>query len=268
MSISVTRTDDASTAAQIMAQDPRAYILGGGTGLMRRIHEGDQKVRHLIRLNSQELVKIIKLGTAIRIGSQVTMAQILADKSMQVLHKTAASVGAPALRNMATVGGNLFSRPPYGDLTTALLALEAQVFFMNGNREDKQALNQFLQRSGQRQLVLALEIPNQANMNFSYKKMTRSHPRGASVVTLACTFSHSAGRISKASIAFGGLAGRPFRASVVERSLIGNLTDASIETACVKLKNEVNPFTDSLASGWYRMEMAQLLLRQTLMDIL
>ena len=170
MSISVTRTDDASIAAQIMAQDPRAYILGGGTGLMRRIHEGDQKARHLIRLNSQELVKIIKLGTAIRIGSQVTMAQILADKSMQVLHKTAASVGAPALRNMATVGGNLFSRPPYGDLTTALLALEAQVFFMNGNREDKQALNQFLQRSGKRQLVLALEIPNQANMNFSYKK--------------------------------------------------------------------------------------------------
>ena len=82
MSISVTRTDDASIAAQIMAQDPRAYILGGGTGLMRRIHEGDQKVRHLIRLNSQELVKIIKLGTAIRIGSQVTMAQILADKSI------------------------------------------------------------------------------------------------------------------------------------------------------------------------------------------
>lgn len=30
MSISVTRTDDASTAAQIINQDPRAYILGGG----------------------------------------------------------------------------------------------------------------------------------------------------------------------------------------------------------------------------------------------
>ena len=96
--------------------------------------------------------------------------------------------------------------------------------------------------------------------------MTRSHPRGASVVTLACTFSQSAGRISRLALR-GGLAGRPFRADV-ERSLIGNLTDASIETACVKLKNEVNPFTDSLASGWYRMEMAQLLLRQTLMDIL
>ena len=98
--------------------------------------------------------------------------------------------------------------------------------------------------------------------------MTRSHPRGASVVTLACDFAHSAGRISKAAIAFGGLAGRPFRASVVERSIDGNLTNTSIENACRSLKNEVKPFSDSLASGWYRMEMAQLLLRRTLADLL
>lgn len=268
MPVSITRTDNASEAAQIIAQDSNAYILGGGTGLMRRIHEGDQNVRHLVRLQSQELIKIVKLGTTIRIGSQVTMAQILADQSIQILHKTAASVGAPALRNMATVGGNLFSRPPYGDLTTALLALNAQVLFINGTREDQQPLSQFLLRSGPRQLVLAIEISNKTNQNFIYKKMTRSHPRGASVVTLACDFAHSAGRISKAAIAFGGLAGRPFRASVVERSIDGNLTNTSIENACRSLKNEVKPFSDSLASGWYRMEMAQLLLRRTLADLL
>ena len=71
MPVSITRTDNASEAAQIIAQDSNAYILGGGTGLMRRIHEGDQNVRHLVRLQSQELIKIVKLGTTIRIGSQV-----------------------------------------------------------------------------------------------------------------------------------------------------------------------------------------------------
>ena len=267
MPVSITRTDNASEAAQIIAQDSNAYILGGGTGLMRRIHEGDQNVRHLVRLQSQELIKIVKLGTTIRIGSQVTMAQILADQSIQILHKTAASVGAPACAIWQQLEVT-YSRGRPTAITTALLALNAQVFFINGTREDQQPLSQFLLRSGPRQLVLAIEISNKTNQNFIYKKMTRSHPRGASVVTLACDFAHSAGRISKAAIAFGGLAGRPFRASVVERSIDGNLTNTSIENACRSLKNEVKPFSDSLASGWYRMEMAQLLLRRTLADLL
>ncbi|XAT60731.1 xanthine dehydrogenase family protein subunit M [Rhodobacteraceae bacterium Araon29] len=268
MSIDISRPKDLSTASQILAQDRNAYILGGGTGLMRRIHEGDQNVRHLIRVQDLELGKITRLGTAFRIGSQVTMTQLLAEPALQFLHAAAASVGAPALRNMATIGGNLFSRPPYGDLTTALLALEAHVVFMNGNRQDQQALEEFLKRSGPRKLVFALEIPTTTNKKFFYHKMTRSHPRGASLITLASSFQYSAGRHSMARIAFGGLGGRPFRALNVERALTGGLTAASIDAACVSLKNGTEPFSDALASGWYRMEMAQLHLRRILTDLL
>ena len=37
------------------------------------------------------------------------------------------AVGGPALRNMATVGGNLLVGAPYGDVGVALLALDAEV---------------------------------------------------------------------------------------------------------------------------------------------
>ena len=268
MSIDISRPKDPSTAAQILAQDRNAYILGGGTGLMRRIHEGDQNVRHLIRIHDLELGKITRLGAAFSIGSQVTMSQILAEPTLQVLHDAAASVGAPALRNMATIGGNLFARPPYGDLTTALLALEAHVVFMNNNRQEQQTLETFLKHSGPRRLVLALEIPSTINKKLIYHKMTRCHPRGASIITLASAFQYSAGRHSMARIAFGGLRGRPFRALSAERALTGGLTAASIEAACASLKDGSEPFSDALASGWYRMEMAQLHLRRILTDLL
>ena len=37
------------------------------------------------------------------------------------------SIASPTIRNLATVGGNLFVAQPYGDLAVALLALDAQV---------------------------------------------------------------------------------------------------------------------------------------------
>ena len=67
MSIDISRPKDSFTAAKILAQDRNAYILGGGTGLMRRIHEGDQNVRRLIRIHDLELDKITRLGTTFNI---------------------------------------------------------------------------------------------------------------------------------------------------------------------------------------------------------
>ena len=47
--------------------------------------------------------------------------------SSRALAKAARAVGGPAIRNMATVGGNLFAPAPYGDFAVALLALDATV---------------------------------------------------------------------------------------------------------------------------------------------
>ena len=43
------------------------------------------------------------------------------------LAAAAGAVGGPALRNMATIGGNLLVGAPYGDVGVALLALGADV---------------------------------------------------------------------------------------------------------------------------------------------
>ena len=55
------------------------------------------------------------------------MVDILANRDLAFLHPAARVVGGPAVRAMATVGGNLFAPSPYGDLAAALLALDATV---------------------------------------------------------------------------------------------------------------------------------------------
>ena len=66
-------------------------------------------------------------GGRIEIGATVTMAQIASHPALSFLQPVALSIGGPAVRNMATVGGNLFAPYPYGDFAVALLALGAEV---------------------------------------------------------------------------------------------------------------------------------------------
>ena len=75
------------------------------------------------------------------------MAQVLANRDLAFLHPVARAVGGPAVRNMATVGGNLFAPSPYGDFTAALLALDATVAMHGGYSGRETPLEEFLARA-------------------------------------------------------------------------------------------------------------------------
>ena len=49
------------------------------------------------------------------------MAAVARHQDLGFLAKVANAIGGPAIRNMATVGGNLFAELPYGDFTVALM---------------------------------------------------------------------------------------------------------------------------------------------------
>ena len=62
---------------------------------------------------------------------------------MPALQAATLEVGGPAVQNMATVGGNLFARAPFGDLAPALLALGARLVFASADGETVQPIEAF-----------------------------------------------------------------------------------------------------------------------------
>ena len=72
------------------------------------------------------------------------MAAVLAERDLALLHPVARAVGGPALREAATVGGNLFAER--GDFATALLALDATVTLAGGFGQRELPLDDFLGR--------------------------------------------------------------------------------------------------------------------------
>jgi CO/xanthine dehydrogenase FAD-binding subunit len=255
-------------AASALSSDRSARYLGGGTLVMRALNEGDISISTVVRATDQALMRIDVASSRITLGAGVTFARILAERDLAFLHAPARSIGGPAVRNMGTVGGNLFAPSPYGDFTVALLALDATVSVQGGLGARDLPVEEFLQ-SRERQsgaLVLSVSCQRPASADaFRYRKIARIKPKGGSVITLAAHLPVSGGRITGARIALGSMAPMQIRARAAERALEGrSLDDASINAAAAAAAEGVSPADNALGSAWYRREIVGVHLRRLL----
>ena len=105
-----------SEAAAALSSDRGARYLGGGTLVMRALNEGDVSISTIVRVERSALTRIDAIGRAHHDRRRRHLRADLAERELAFLHAPARSIGGPAVRNMGTVGGNLFAPAPYGDL--------------------------------------------------------------------------------------------------------------------------------------------------------
>lgn len=266
MSITVHTFAQLSEAAAAISRDRDAAFFGGGTLIMRGINEGHARITNIVRTTDAAFKAIRTTGATLEIGAGATMSDILANRELEFLHPAAQAVGGPAIRNMATVGGNVFARSPYGDFTTALLVLEARVAF-GGGRE--MPLEDVLRtRDGNSEGVIThLSVSRPANRDaFRFLKVSRVKPKGISVLSIAAHLPQSGGRIAGARVAYGAMAPTPIRVTAVEQALEGQSLDVQgIAAALAAATTGTAPANDAIASEWYRREVAAVHLKRLLL---
>jgi CO/xanthine dehydrogenase FAD-binding subunit len=271
MTVQVKTFGSMSEAAAALASDRAARFFSGGTLLMRAINEGDTTIGTLVRATDPAYRQIRNDGGRITLGAGVRMVDILASRDLAFLHPVARVIGGPAVRAMATVGGNLFAPSPYGDFTVALLALDATVTVQGAyGGAQPTPLEQFLagrDRAGSGGLVTAVSVARPASPDaFRFRKVARVRPKGVSVLSIAAHLPLAGGRIANARVAYGAMAPTPIRARAVERALEGrNLDAAGIAPALAAAAEGTSPATDALASAWYRREVVAIHLRRLLL---
>jgi CO/xanthine dehydrogenase FAD-binding subunit len=268
MPVTVRTFTSSAEAAAALSSDRGARYFGGGTLVMRALNEGDISISTIVRANDQALGRIEATGPRVTIGAAVTFARILAERDLSFLHAPARSIGGPAVRNMGTVGGNLFAPNPYGDFTVALLALDATIAIQGGVGSREVPIEEFL-RSRERQVgavVSSISCLKPASAEaFRYRKIARIKPKGGSVITLAAHLPVSGGRVAGARVALGSMAPTAIRAKAAERALEGRALDPAIIGAAAAAAVEgTSPGDNALASGWYRREIVGVHLRRLL----
>ena len=269
MPVTVRTFASVGEAASALGSERDARFFGGGTLLMRALNEGHPPFRAMVRTTDPRLKEIRSAGSRIAIGAGITMAEILKSRELDFLHAVASTVGGPAVRSAATVGGNLFGENPYGDLTVALLALDATASLHGGYSPREMALAELLgQRERGTQGVVeqvTIERPAQPGA-FRFLKVSRVRPKGISVLSIAAHLPTSGGRIQGARVAYGAMAPTPIRAPAVERALEGRSLDpGGIAQALAVAADDCAPAADAIASAWYRREVVPVHLRRLLL---
>jgi CO/xanthine dehydrogenase FAD-binding subunit len=118
-------------ACAALADDPEAQVLAGGTDFMVEVNHGLRRPESVVAVGSvAELAGWEQQGDRLRLGAALTYTDLgmpdLAALSPG-LAQAARTVGSPQIRNAGTVGGNLGTASPAGDLLPVLVALDATV---------------------------------------------------------------------------------------------------------------------------------------------
>lgn len=254
MGLNLQTFPNASEAQSALAADGTCYM-GGGTLVVRGVNEGNLSFSTIVRTTDPALSEISVSGGTVTIGASVTMSAVAAHGDLAFLAPAARAVGGPAVRNMATVGGNLFARAPFGDFAVALLALDATVTV--GGKDI--ALEAFLEARGKHNgagLVTSVTFSPPETDSFRFLKVSRVRPKGAAVLTIAANMRMEAGKVASARIALGGMGPHAIRARAAEDALTGQpLTKEGIAAALAASGEGVDPPTDAIASAWYRREV-------------
>jgi CO/xanthine dehydrogenase FAD-binding subunit len=243
---------------------PGTRYLGGGTLTVRAANEGDLGFGTYVRSTDPALKAIEVAEGHATLGASVTMAEVARHRALTPLAKAARAVGGPAIRNMATVGGNLFAPAPYGDFTVALLALGATVVLEG----EEVPIEPFLAgRNSQMGIVSAVKFSVPGDGTFRFVKVARVKPKGVSVLSIAALLETDGdGTIRSAQIALGCMADRPIRAKAAEEALIGAALTAEGVARAVEVVGEgTSPITDPIASAWYRSEVLPVHFRRLLL---
>ncbi len=248
----------AAEAARLLADG--GWLLGGGTVVMPKVNTGAVPVDQLISLRHAGLDGIHVGADGVSVGAAVTLARLGAHDELRFLHPVVRSIASPPVRNLATVGGNLFAAQPHGDLAVALLALDARLEVLSVDGTRTVAVGEPV---AGHEVVTTVHfgLPRE----WRYRKAMRRKHNSASIGTVAADLDLRDGVVHAARIALGGVAPRPVRAHAAERALVGRpLADAAAEAA-EAAREGTEPFDDAYASAWYRARVLPVHVRRALL---
>lgn len=254
---------------------PDLVVMGGGTLVMAAINDGHLFPKRAMSLRRAGLDGVNTANGQVEVGAGVTASRLARIEALPPLARAAALLGGPALRTMATVGGNLFARPPYGDLAVPLLALDATVELAGPDGTRSLPLTDFYAERGAPdgprpgELVAGLRVPC-PNDATAYVKLGRRQANTPSVAAVAaCLAMDADGRCQDVRIALGAAGPTPLRARTAEAALAGQRLDAdAVEEAALAAMAECDPPTDALATAWYRRQMVGVAVRRALAQVI
>ncbi len=257
------------------ARHPSAELVHGGTDLSLRITKRFERIPALISLEAVPELTALELDeAAVCIGAGVDLATLeaVSEAALPALARMLRFFAARQIKNRGTVGGNLCTASPIGDLAPALIAHRAIAIAAGPAGRREVPLDAFF--TGYRrtalapeEILLAVRIPRPGpdTRVASYKVSKRQELDISTVSAGLSVRLDAASRVVEAIFAFGGMAATPARARAAEAAVVGrpwtpDEAEATAERAAALIGEDLRPIDDHRGSAWYRATVAKNLL--------
>jgi carbon-monoxide dehydrogenase medium subunit len=256
-----------------------AFVLAGGTDLLVRMKRGQARPRLIVSLRRVPSLSGIErmADGGLRILPLTTMSAIAGSALMTgpfvALAEGAAVVGGPAIRNRATVGGNIVSARPCADTMPPLVALGASVRLVGSAGGRTASLEGFISGPGQPsmgrdEILAAIDVPAPPAWRGScYLKLTRRAAMEVTVVGCAASVDLEADRrtVARVRVVLASVAPTPLRAREAEDWLVGQVAEEGrIARAARAAADAARPIDDCRATAAFRRQIVEVLARRAL----
>ena len=246
-------------------------FIAGGTDLNLQRPIINEKENNIICLNSiKELNFIKKFKDKMVLGGAVTIEKFLDSvrSKMPELIEILQRFGSPQIRNQGTIGGNLCTSSPIGDLAPLLMVLNSDINVFGKNGIKKTNIKNFFKGYRKNilkkdEIILSIEIPypNKKNKIFSWK-LSKRYDQDISTISLAINIQTQKNIIKEIQMAAGGVAATPKSLDKLCKSMLEKKLDDAIDFATENLDKFIQPISDLRGSSHYRLEaMKGLFLR-------
>lgn len=263
-------------ALRLLAGEPDAHILAGGTDLMVEVNHGHRRPPAVVAINRVAELRgwTFEPGGMLRIGAATTYTDLLDPALARLAPALAAAsrtVGSPQIRNAGTLGGNLGTASPAGDTLPVLAALDAEVVLVADAGERRLGLGDFITgpkhnalRPGE--LIAEVRIPAAAPGDVQeYLKVGTRNAMVIAVAGLALVAEPEARRVR---VALGSVGPVPIRAADAE-AWAGDHVDWSRGTADAeefgrRVATAARPIDDHRSTADYRRHAIAVLASRAL----
>ena len=244
----------------------RARLIAGGTDVLVELQRGVKPTGILIDLSALHELKYVRHeGRSLALGALTTHNDVVASEACVryalPLAQACWEVGAPQIRNRATVAGNLVTASPANDTIVPLMALGAEIELLSVRGSRVVPVNEFYPGFRQTvvqpdELVREIRVPTLAeNQRALFLKLGLRQAQAISVISVAFVLTFAEKAISAASITLGCLAPTIIHARTVETYLVGKQLTPEVCAEAGRLANEdAAPIDDIRGSTEYRRE--------------
>lgn len=254
---------------------------GGTEFMVRNIRWGgvmSSSLSDIIFIGHLEELKPIETdGGCLRIGACATLTDLaLHPSTPAVLKAVIGEMASPAVRHLATIGGNICNASPAADTLPYLYSTDARVVCESVHGQREIAIDQFIPGPGEtvlaaNEILTAVIIPGNVFSHEFHRKVSARRANSLTKISFVGLAKKEGRELIDIRLAFGAVGPTVVRSREIERAAVTALSSPSPSTVkdlVAEYSRKIHPIDDQRSTAVYRRDVALRLAENYLRSLL